>query len=111
MNNWNNTVMNMNTIDPLEITERYAVTVAGAPSYTSAVHRWKGTADSLKAKPVKVNMNANNCNLSVPSSGAISLKLSVPVVPYNIEIPNSKMQEANAEESIIFIADSDDRTF
>ena len=32
-----------------------AVTGAGAPSYTSGVHIWKGTAEILKPKPMMRN--------------------------------------------------------
>ncbi len=32
-----------------------AVTGVGAPSYTSGVHMWNGTADSLKARPATTN--------------------------------------------------------
>src|SRR5215210_1565996 len=34
-----------------DATDRYAVTVVGAPSYTSGVHIWNGTAEILKPKP------------------------------------------------------------
>ena len=32
-----------------------AVTGAGAPSYTSGVHMWNGTAETLKPKPMVKN--------------------------------------------------------
>jgi hypothetical protein len=34
-----------------------AVTGDGAPSYTSGVHMWNGTAESLNARPVRTNTN------------------------------------------------------
>ena len=37
---------------PFEMTERKAVAAIGEPSYTSAVHKWKGTMDNLNAKAV-----------------------------------------------------------
>ena len=100
--------MKIKTIDPFDMTDKYAVTGTGAPSYTSAVHKWKGTEDNLKAKPVNAKINANTCSLLAPSNGAISLKFNVPVVPYSNDIPNSKIQDANADDNIIFTADSDD---
>ena len=36
--------------------------VIGAPSKTSAVHKWNGTSDNLNAIPVKKNINAMICN-------------------------------------------------
>src|SRR4029078_11933309 len=35
--------------------EKNAVTGGGAPSYTSGVHMWKGTAETLKQKPANRN--------------------------------------------------------
>src|SRR5690348_18064781 len=39
------------TAAPLETTDRKAVTATGDPSYTSAVQRWNGTTEILKANP------------------------------------------------------------
>src|SRR5215218_1697594 len=36
-----------------------AVTGVGAPSYTSGVHIWNGTADTLKQKPANRNTSPN----------------------------------------------------
>ena len=36
-------------------TEKKLVTDVGAPSYTSGVHMWKGTAETLKANPTSIN--------------------------------------------------------
>ena len=41
----------------------------------------------------------------------IVLKSSEPVVPYIIEIPNSKMPDEKAEDKIIFSAASEDILF
>ena len=37
-------------------------TEAGAPSYASGVHMWKGTADTLKAKPTSNRPMATRCS-------------------------------------------------
>jgi len=40
-------VMKIKATAPFDMTERKAVTAKGEPSYTSAVHKWKGTTESL----------------------------------------------------------------
>ena len=35
------------------------VTTVGAPSYTSGIHMWNGTAPSLKARPATMNTRPN----------------------------------------------------
>src|SRR5690349_4335182 len=50
------------TAAPLETTDRKAVTATGDPSYTSAVHRWKGTTEILKANPATRKTKARSCN-------------------------------------------------
>ena len=45
--------------DTLEAVAKKAVTGVGAPSYTSGVHMWNGTAASLKARPAKTNTSPN----------------------------------------------------
>jgi hypothetical protein len=55
-------IIRINTAAPLEITERYEVMLTGAPSYTSAAHRWNGTMEILKAIPLKKKMKAMTCN-------------------------------------------------
>src|SRR5258707_15434529 len=37
------------------------VTDDGAPSYTSGVHMWNGTADTLKANPTRSSPAASRC--------------------------------------------------
>ena len=61
----------------------------GEPSYTSAVHKWKGTMESLKAKAVNSNTNASICNGELSNCWGISAKLIVPVAPYKREMPNN----------------------
>ena len=51
-------VNNTNTADPLEMTDKYPVMPVGAPSYTSGVHKWKGTSDILKNRPIEKNTKA-----------------------------------------------------
>ena len=55
----------MNAIDPLETTERKEVTAIGEPSYTSAVHKWKGTTESLKANAETKKTKASTCSGAV----------------------------------------------
>jgi hypothetical protein len=59
-----------------------AVTGVGAPSYTSGVHIWNGTADTLKQKPA--NRNTRPKIRPVPAEAAecaMPAKLTVPVKP------------------------------
>src|SRR6266480_3189478 len=41
-----------------DATERYAVTVVGAPSYASGAHMWKGAAEILNSSPTLVVVSA-----------------------------------------------------
>ncbi len=45
------------SIPPLDTVAIKAVTGAGAPSYTSGVHMWKGTTPSLKPTPTITSPN------------------------------------------------------
>ena len=45
------------TAEPFEITDRNEAILMGAPWYTSAVQKWNGTSEILKANPEKKNMN------------------------------------------------------
>ncbi|MNQ75098.1 hypothetical protein D3C85_898780 [compost metagenome] len=57
---------------------RKAATGAGAPSYTSGVQRWKGTRDSLNARPISIMpMPIWDSTLVVPAA-ASWLKLRLP---------------------------------
>ena len=104
-------LIKMKNVAPFEITERKAVIFTGAPSYTSAVHKWKGTAEILKPKPAIIKMMASNCNSLPLISFDNSFKFKVPVLPYSMEMPNNMIPEAKAEERIIFIPASDERGF
>ncbi|MCY1452331.1 hypothetical protein D9M71_692430 [compost metagenome] len=61
---------------------RKAATGAGAPSYTSGVHRWNGTNDSLKARPTSIMARPSCASrlgmLVVASALPIPLKLRLP---------------------------------
>ena len=101
----------VNKTAAFDITDKKEVTATGEPSYTSAVHRWKGTAEILKAKPDINNINANNCK-GFPLICAVKIeKVIVPVVPYKKEMPNNKIADENADDKINFIAASDDLRF
>ena len=50
---------NINAIEPFEITDKKELTAMGAPSYTSAVHKWKGTTDNLNEKAANKNTKAS----------------------------------------------------
>ena len=81
----------------------------GAPSYTSGVHIWKGTADTLNARPTKINTIAKTAPVfSFPSSFAIKSKLVEPVKPYNKEQPYNNKPDDKALKTKYFIPDSDD---
>ena len=62
-----------------------AVIEVGAPSYTSGVHMWNGTAEILKAKPTRIKIKPNIMpRLSLLISlrlAYISLKFVEPVNP------------------------------
>src|SRR4051794_28748089 len=59
-----------------EATERYAVTVVGAPSYTSGAHMWNGAAEILKSSPTAVVPTARNTIGSHGSREAIAVPMS-----------------------------------
>ncbi len=97
-----------NNTAAFETTDRYEVTATGAPSYTSAVHRWNGTAEILKENPDINKINAKICK-GAPFKWVVNiLYVNVPEVPYNKEIPNNNNPDENADEMISFIAASDD---
>ena len=81
----------------------------GAPSYTSGVHIWNGTADTLNARPTKTNTIAKTAPvLSLINWSAIKSKFVDPVKPYNNEQPYSNRPEDKALSTKYFIPDSDD---
>ena len=54
----------------------------GAPSYTSGVHIWNGTADTLNASPTRINTIANTAPVfSLFNWLEINSKLVEPVNP------------------------------
>ncbi len=55
---WNRRTITANTAT-FDAVARNAATGAGAPSYTSGVHRWNGTSDSLKARPISIIARPN----------------------------------------------------
>ena len=63
-----------------------AVIGIGAPSYTSGVHMWNGTALTLNPKPIARKPNATSASARSPvaapeSACAIAAMLVVPVAP------------------------------
>jgi hypothetical protein len=54
-------------------------------------------------------MKENICNEFPLMSVVSSVKLNVPVEPYNNEMPNNNKPEENAEDMIILKAASEDR--
>ena len=81
----------------------------GAPSYTSGVHIWNGTAETLNARPTKINTIAKTAPVfSFTSSIAIKSKFVEPVNPYNNEHPYNNKPEDKALSTKYFIPDSDD---
>ena len=78
----------------------------GAPSYTSGVHIWKGTAETLNARPTRINTIANTAPVfSLLSSFAIKSKLVEPVKPYNKEQPYSNKPDDKSLNTKYFIPD------
>jgi len=59
-----------------------ALTGVGAPSYTSGVHMWNGTAEILKHSPANRNTSPNTRPmLPWRASAAMPAKFTVPVKP------------------------------
>ena len=81
----------------------------GAPSYTSGVHIWKGTADTLNAKPTKINTIAKTAPIfSSVSLSAIKSKFVVPVKPYNKEHPYNNKPDDKALSTKYLMPDYED---
>src|SRR5437763_16926627 len=72
-----------------EATERYAVTVVGAPSYASGAHIWNGAAEILNSSPTAVVVSAKKTTGSHAGRCAIASaildNLVDPASPYIIE--------------------------
>jgi hypothetical protein len=45
------------------------VKMVGAPSYTSGVQKWKGAAEILKRKPIRINKSPIERKIGVDSGG------------------------------------------
>ena len=73
--------MKMNAIEPFDTTDKKEVTAIGEPSYTSAVHKWKGTTESLNPNADTKNTKASICKGAEFSACGNSEKLIVPVAP------------------------------
>ena len=76
--------------------------------FTSAVQKWKGTMESLKANPTNNITKANTCNGAPVNCNVISENDKDPVVPYINEMPINKKAELNADDIIIFIPASEE---
>src|SRR6185503_19810460 len=96
-----------------EATERYAVTVVGAPSYASGAHIWKGAAEILNSRPTAVVATARNTSGSQASRAAKAAVTSAsrvdPARPYMIEKPYARKPLEKAPRSRYFIAASFER--
>ncbi len=68
-----------------------AVTGAGAPSYTSGVHMWNGTAETLNEKPIARSAIAITRRPGVAAPlvtlASITVTLVLPVAPYVRAMP------------------------
>src|SRR5947209_18692379 len=90
------------------------VTGDGAPSYTSGVHMWNGTAATLNAKPTRSRARPEN-RRPLLSAGGVSrkkMKMSArrvePVAPYVRAIPYRKNADEKLPRMKYFIPDSCD---
>ncbi len=62
----------------LEATERNAVMVIGAPSYTSGAQKWNGTAEILYPKPARARIPAmTSAYMELPPRAIMAGKLVV----------------------------------
>ena len=69
-----------------ELTDKYAVTGSGEPSYVSGAHEWKGTTEILNPIPANINITLNSAagefeRLVTNNILEISEKISSPVSP------------------------------
>ena len=78
-------------------TEKKLVTEVGEPWYTSGVHMWKGTAETLKARPTSMKTIPKIVpTLKSLLLFAIPSRLVVPVKPYIKEQPYKRRPEESA---------------
>src|SRR5262249_12479842 len=96
-----------------DATDRYAVTVVGAPSYASGAHMWNGAAEILNSRPTAVVVSARKTTGSHAGRCAISAAMSDRLVeraiPYITEKPYTRNPLENAPSSKYFIAASLER--
>src|SRR5450755_720148 len=84
-------------------------TGAGAPSYTSGVHMWKGAAATLKARPTNIKAipaYARTGIMSVRRVSPITAMLVDPVAPNMSATPYRKKAVANEPNRKYFRDDS-----
>src|SRR5665213_1392031 len=76
----------------------YTVTQVGAPSYTSGIHMWNGTAPNLNPTPTMMNAMPNNRPMLPPNppwtAAAMAPSSKLPVTPYTIDMPYSNVPDA-----------------
>src|ERR1700724_1526595 len=97
-------IRNRNAKDAaFDATDRYAVTVVGAPSYASGAHMWNGTAEILNSNPTAVVATARNTIGSQAGRCAIAVATSdrrvEPEMPYITENPYARNPLENAPSS------------
>src|SRR5271163_1351786 len=86
------------------------VTQVGEPSYTSGIHMWNGTAPNLKPTPTMRNAMPNTrptlSEKPLCTAVAIAASSRLPVTPYRIDMPYSKVPEAIEPSTKYLMADS-----
>ena len=95
-----------------ETTDSSAVVGIGAPSYTSGVQKWNGTAEILYAMPANISMidvaSASSLPVdSIESCWLISVRSNDPVSPNSKDIPNIITPDAT-EPYITYLRDASD---
>src|SRR5882757_7555461 len=87
-----------------------SVTHVGEPSYTSGIHMWNGTAPSLNPIPTIRNAMPNIKPMLSESPlctvVAITASSRLPVTPYTMDMPYSKVPDAMDPSTKYLIADS-----
>src|SRR5262249_9405867 len=83
----------------LEAVERNAVIAVGAPSYTSGMYMWKGTAAILKPSDTSSRIIPSTIIWmpGAPGAAAVAMRASCsdPVAPYTSEAPYTKIADEN----------------
>ncbi|MOA07601.1 hypothetical protein D3C78_1273080 [compost metagenome] len=92
---------------------RKVETGAGAPWYTSGVHRWNGTRESLKPRPTIIMprpaSSSGSCSMLSPRLLPSATKERLPDCAYSSAIPNSRKDEAAADRIVYLILASRER--